>query len=156
MMDQYTAPEMLRGAHHVGPEIDVWCAGVILFYMLTGEYPFEQQPLELPPQAREDALLRREQRHYQHGLPDAITPECRDLLDRLLAPTPSVRCTIEHIELHPWFRQGWDHAHPGSLDAQLAVMYAAFAHNEQLHPSPCEKSAQELDVLALQAVALMP
>ncbi|KXN65474.1 Ampk-like protein Snf1, partial [Conidiobolus coronatus NRRL 28638] len=36
----YTAPEILRGDKYIGPEIDIWSLGVVLFTMLTGSLPF--------------------------------------------------------------------------------------------------------------------
>ncbi len=35
----------------------------------------------------------------------AITPECRDLLTRLLNPDPARRATMQQISHHPWFLQ---------------------------------------------------
>src|SRR4051794_8221907 len=37
----YAAPEMVQGRPYVGPEVDVWSLGVILFFLLVGRTPFE-------------------------------------------------------------------------------------------------------------------
>ena len=34
--------------------------------------------------------------------PTGITPECRDLLDRLLTLDPAHRITVAQIQAHPW------------------------------------------------------
>jgi carbon catabolite-derepressing protein kinase len=39
----YAAPEVIRGGLYTGPEIDVWSAGVILYVMLCGRLPFEDE-----------------------------------------------------------------------------------------------------------------
>jgi len=39
----YAAPEVIRGGVYAGPEIDVWSAGVILYVMLSGRLPFEDE-----------------------------------------------------------------------------------------------------------------
>ena len=37
----YAAPEMVRGESYIGPQVDVWSSGVVLYAMLCGRLPFE-------------------------------------------------------------------------------------------------------------------
>uniref|UniRef100_A0A1I8GDE1 non-specific serine/threonine protein kinase n=1 Tax=Macrostomum lignano TaxID=282301 RepID=A0A1I8GDE1_9PLAT len=39
----YAAPEVISGKLYVGPEVDIWSAGVILFALLCGSLPFDDQ-----------------------------------------------------------------------------------------------------------------
>ncbi|KAJ3221151.1 hypothetical protein HK099_003722 [Clydaea vesicula] len=36
----YLPPEMIKGEGYIGPEVDIWCLGIILYAMLTGKPPF--------------------------------------------------------------------------------------------------------------------
>ncbi len=37
----YAAPEMIQGIRYIGPEVDLWSMGVILFALLSGRLPFD-------------------------------------------------------------------------------------------------------------------
>lgn len=36
----YYSPEIITGQKYVGPEIDCWCLGILLFRMVSGYEPF--------------------------------------------------------------------------------------------------------------------
>lgn len=39
----YAAPELLFGNSYSGPQIDVWSAGVLLYALLVGKLPFDDE-----------------------------------------------------------------------------------------------------------------
>ena len=43
----FQPPEVVSGEEHSGPKTDLWAAGITLYYMLTGQTPFNGQ--RLPP-----------------------------------------------------------------------------------------------------------
>lgn len=36
----YAAPEMILAKKYLGPEVDIWSLGVLLFAMVAGRFPF--------------------------------------------------------------------------------------------------------------------
>ena len=37
----YAAPELIKGLEYIGPKADLWSAGVVLFTLVCGHLPFE-------------------------------------------------------------------------------------------------------------------
>ncbi|KAJ2634157.1 Serine/threonine-protein kinase, partial [Coemansia sp. RSA 1286] len=97
----YTAPEILRGDAYVGPEIDVWSLGVLLYVMLTGQFPFDD-----PAQAKNfDKIMAGD-----FALRPQMSRELQDLLVRMLEPNSKRRIAMKAVLGHPWLK---DQARPG-------------------------------------------
>uniref|UniRef100_A0A1I8F3Q6 Non-specific serine/threonine protein kinase n=1 Tax=Macrostomum lignano TaxID=282301 RepID=A0A1I8F3Q6_9PLAT len=77
----YAAPEVISGKLYVGPEVDIWSAGVILYALLCGSLPFDDEHVPtLFSKIRSGQFL--------------VPPMC------LLGP-PS--CSVLTSGAHPWF-----------------------------------------------------
>jgi len=134
----YMPPEIMQGWNHLGPEIDMWCAGICLFVMAAGNYPFEDPSGDTPtPQAWLD---RRNQATWQHNLPPHCSAGLRDLLRRLLDPNPLTRMTMQQLLVDPWFQ--------GAGNVGLAQQQGAAGQ--------CEKTEQQLRDLTRQVLQLLP
>jgi serine/threonine-protein kinase SRK2 len=93
----YLAPELLtlkQGADYDGRAVDVWAAGVVLYVMLVGGYPFGDVGNGW------DLVKRIATASY--SLPVQVTPACTDLLGRIFVVEPSKRATVNELMLHPW------------------------------------------------------
>lgn len=42
----YAAPELVLGKEYLGSEVDVWSMGVLLYALLAGYLPFDDQNIE--------------------------------------------------------------------------------------------------------------
>ncbi|GBF97986.1 sulfur stress regulator [Raphidocelis subcapitata] len=107
----YMAPEVLvnrdADATYDGKMADVWSCGVMLFVMVAGCFPFgsfNDRDGSVAPPTEVLRVLERMLR-VDYALPPgvALSPECADLLRRMLVPDPSRRIRIGEILQHPWF-----------------------------------------------------
>ncbi|KAL6304828.1 snf 1 [Sparassis latifolia] len=90
----YAAPEVIRGGLYTGPEIDVWSCGVILYVMLCGRLPFEDEDVQ--------TLFTKISQGVYH-MPSYLSPEAKGLITGMLAVDPVKRITVPEIIQHPFF-----------------------------------------------------
>ncbi|PPQ89977.1 hypothetical protein CVT25_009617 [Psilocybe cyanescens] len=90
----YAAPEVIRGGVYAGPEIDVWSSGVILYVMLCGRLPFEDDDVQV--------LFQKISQGNFH-IPSYLSQDARSLIVSMLAVDPVKRITIPEITQHPFF-----------------------------------------------------
>lgn len=88
----YAAPEIVSGKHYHGFESDVWSCGVILFALLTGRLPFDDENIR-------NLLLKVQQGSFE--MPDDISLEAQDLIAKMLTVEPSQRIQTHEILNHP-------------------------------------------------------
>jgi carbon catabolite-derepressing protein kinase len=90
----YAAPEVIRGGLYTGPEIDVWSCGVILYVMLCGRLPFEDDDVQ--------TLFTKISQGSYH-MPSYLGADARGLINTMLAVDPVKRITIPEITQHPFY-----------------------------------------------------
>ncbi|KAL2343200.1 hypothetical protein Fmac_004485 [Flemingia macrophylla] len=91
----YAAPEVISGKLYAGPEVDVWSCGVILYALLCGYLPFEDENIP---------NLFKKIKGGIYTLPSDLSPGARDLIQGMLSVDPMRRMTIPEIRQHPWFQ----------------------------------------------------
>ncbi|XP_063077223.1 serine/threonine-protein kinase SBK1-like [Engraulis encrasicolus] len=99
----YTAPELCDASRRDGflvePSTDVWAFGVLLFCMLTGNFPWEKA---LPSDAFYEEFARW-QRGRSAQVPSQwrrFTPEALRMFRRLLAIPQERRCSVKDVFAH--------------------------------------------------------
>ncbi|SCU94724.1 LADA_0G10682g1_1 [Lachancea dasiensis] len=88
----YASPEIVMGKSYHGGPSDVWSCGIILFALLTGHLPFNDDNIKR-------LLLKVQAGRFQ--MPQSISAEAKDLLAKMLIVDPQKRVTIQEILVHP-------------------------------------------------------
>lgn len=89
----YAAPEVLARKGYQGGAADVWSLGVVLYVMLAGCLPFDEE--DLP------TLVSKIERAEFH-IPPWVSSDATDLLCRMLTAEWPERATLSQVESHPW------------------------------------------------------
>ncbi|KAF0991939.1 hypothetical protein HZS_7851, partial [Henneguya salminicola] len=95
----YAAPELLSGQPYMGNEVDVWSMGVLLFTLLCGYLPFENDS------NIQNALNNIKNAIYQ--FPQGISKEAKSLISGMLEPDPKKRQTVWNLAHHDWVTRGY-------------------------------------------------
>ncbi|XP_015728256.1 serine/threonine-protein kinase ULK3 isoform X3 [Coturnix japonica] len=91
----YMAPEMVC-CQQYDARVDLWSVGVILYEALFGRPPFASRSFaELEEKIRSERAIELPSR-------PPLSPECRDLLQRLLERDPLKRISFEEFFAHPF------------------------------------------------------
>ncbi|XP_021864679.2 CBL-interacting serine/threonine-protein kinase 25 [Spinacia oleracea] len=93
----YMAPEIIRGERYDGKMADIWSCGVILYTLLAGYPPFQDE-------SRTKML--RKIRVGKYEFPLGFPKEVEDLVKKILVRNPSERIIMSEIMTSPWFKKG--------------------------------------------------
>ncbi|RXW20333.1 hypothetical protein EST38_g5523 [Candolleomyces aberdarensis] len=137
----YAAPEMLQGRKYQGPEVDVWSLGIILYCLLTGTLPFDDD---------DEEVMRQKVINDGFEDPSWLSLESRDLLQNILQKDVTKRYTIPQILAHPWFtvkELTYEPESPIYADSQLLQVPRSSTPENQPdnsdNPELSEESAQD-------------
>lgn len=92
----YAAPEVISGKLYPGPEVDVWSCGVILYVLLVGRLPFDDDFIP--------TLFKKINSGSFH-LPSFLSPGAKSMITRMLKVDSMKRITIPEIRQDPWFNE---------------------------------------------------
>ncbi|XP_057695032.1 serine/threonine-protein kinase BRSK2-like isoform X6 [Corythoichthys intestinalis] len=138
----YACPEVIRGEKYDGRKADAWSCGVILFALLVGALPFDDDNLR--------NLLEKVKLGVFH-MPHFIPPECQNLLQGMIEVDASKRLTLEQIQKHTWYLAGKNEPEPEQpLPRKVAIRLLATADEidpdvlESMHSLGCFRDKDKL------------
>ncbi|KAG7458842.1 hypothetical protein MATL_G00224830 [Megalops atlanticus] len=94
----YAAPELIQGKAYIGSEADVWSMGVLLFALLCGYLPFDDDNC---------MVLYRKITRGKYDNPHWLSPGSILLLNQMMQVEPKRRLTVRQLLDHPWVMRGY-------------------------------------------------
>ncbi|KAI9304554.1 kinase-like domain-containing protein [Cunninghamella echinulata] len=90
----YASPEIVNGIPYDGSASDIWSCGVILFALLNGHLPFDDDNMH---------ILLNKVKEGKYDMPKNLPSDAKDLIEKILVIDPRKRLTMEQVQAHPWF-----------------------------------------------------
>lgn len=94
----YAAPEMILGKPYEGPEVDLWSLGVIMYALLCGHLPFDDENIK---------ELYKKIANGTYSIPSFLSNQASDLISKLLVVDSKNRATLPFVCTHPWVCEGY-------------------------------------------------
>lgn len=94
----YVAPEVLKKRGYDGAKADIWSCGVILFVLLAGFLPFQDENV---------MNMYRKVFKCDYEFPQWFSEDAKQLIAKLLVVNPKKRASMAEILENPWFQKGF-------------------------------------------------
>ena len=89
----YAAPEMISGKDYEGFYSDLWSCGVVLYCMLVGRLPFDDEDIK---------KLYHNIKLANYIMPNFLSNYAQDILRRILVTNPKRRIKLDELKKHPF------------------------------------------------------
>lgn len=95
----YAAPELIQGKSYLGSEADVWSMGILLYVLMCGFLPFDDDNVM--------ALYKKIMRG-KYDVPKWLSPSSVLLLQQMLQVDPKKRISMKNLLNHPWIMHDYN------------------------------------------------
>lgn len=93
----FAAPEMIQGKKYQGHISDIWSCGVVLYSLLCGYLPFEDENM---------AKLFQKISNADYKFPSFLKGPAKELIQKMLEVDVGKRINVSEIKKDPWFCKG--------------------------------------------------
>ncbi|SCU90281.1 LADA_0F02982g1_1 [Lachancea dasiensis] len=108
----FAAPELLKACPYTGPEVDVWSFGVVLYVLVSGKVPFDDE---------NSSVLHEKIKQGRVDYPQHLSIEVISLLSKMLVVDPSKRASLKQVVNHQWMQRGYDFPPPSYLPHRVPL-----------------------------------
>ncbi|CCH42946.1 Serine/threonine-protein kinase [Wickerhamomyces ciferrii] len=136
----YMAPELIKKEKYDGFKVDVWSLGVILYTMLYGQMPFDEDDENMT-----GFKIVNTEPIYKEDIPQSAI----DLIKRMLNKTPSQRPSTLEILNHPFL----ENEGLSNLESTLSVL-KLMANQKHFHSKSEKHLLKKLKSLGIDTYAL--
>uniref|UniRef100_A0A8C5V967 Maternal embryonic leucine zipper kinase n=1 Tax=Microcebus murinus TaxID=30608 RepID=A0A8C5V967_MICMU len=95
----YAAPELIKGKSYLGSEADVWSMGILLYVLMCGFLPFDDDNV---------MALYKKILIGKYDVPKWLSPSSILLLQQMLQVDPKKRISVKNLLNHPWIMQDYN------------------------------------------------
>ncbi|SJM84095.1 related to serine/threonine-protein kinase KIN2 [Zygosaccharomyces bailii] len=108
----FAAPELLKASPYTGPEVDVWSFGVVLYVLVCGKVPFDDE---------NSSVLHEKIKQGKVDYPQHLSIEVISLLSKMLVVDPKRRATLKQVVEHHWMLRGYDFPAPSYVPNRIPM-----------------------------------
>ena len=88
----YASPEIVEGKSYSPVSVDLWSLGVLLFYLVAGFYPFNEDTVSVC-----DKIV-----NCDYTVPDHFSKDLAKLIKSILVKSPEKRATFSSVLKSSW------------------------------------------------------
>ncbi|QLQ82414.1 hypothetical protein HG537_0H01760 [Torulaspora globosa] len=108
----FAAPELLKACPYTGPEVDIWSFGVVLYVLVCGKVPFDDE---------NSSVLHEKIKQGKVEYPQHLSIEVISLLSKMLVVDPKRRATLKQVVEHHWMIRGYDCPPPSYVPNRIPL-----------------------------------
>ena len=112
----YLAPEIIKEQGH-DEHVDIWCIGVLLFELITGNVPFQGNDIE----TLQNNILK-----IKISWPRDINTDVKNLIMKILKLDPKSRLPLSEMLQHPFFTRYFPNAAQSLIKPDDNIKYKPF------------------------------
>lgn len=99
----YAPPEIILEKEYLGPGVDIWSMGVILYALVNGQLPWR-----LGKNGRIIDIDKLLAGQFECSASANLSKSVKDLMNRMIVADPKQRATLSEVRTHPWINEGFD------------------------------------------------